>query len=73
MGNNILIDLLVDLIQQFLVTFNSTTHPWPRVAGRSAGNGSSCDYARSKIPAIPCPPPMHIVTSAWRLPVRASS
>jgi hypothetical protein len=30
-------------------------------------------YIRSKMAAIPCPPPMHIVTSARRPPVRFSS
>ncbi|WP_207005698.1 GntR family transcriptional regulator [Trinickia mobilis] len=28
---------------------------------------------RSKMAAIPCPPPMHIVTSAYRPPIRCSS
>jgi uncharacterized protein (DUF427 family) len=28
---------------------------------------------RSKIAAMPCPPPMHMVTSAWRFCVRSSS
>src|SRR5215471_12471367 len=30
-------------------------------------------HIRSKIAAMPCPPPMHIVTSAYRPPVRRSS
>ena len=31
------------------------------------------DQARSKITAMPCPPPMHMVTSAYLPPTRCNS
>jgi hypothetical protein len=37
------------------------------------GPGGLAGHIRSKIAAMPCPPPMHMMTSAYVPPVRRSS